>query len=88
VRRAVLLIYATAVVYFFYAPWNYLPLGALLLRRRTDRQGFTTSNTESRGRPPLIQETPGAPNGHHANVVENQTVGGAGLRQGLPRQPT
>jgi hypothetical protein len=28
-RRLFLLIYATAVVYFFYAPWNYLFLGAL-----------------------------------------------------------
>jgi hypothetical protein len=28
-RRLFLLIYETAVVYFFYAPWNYLFLGAL-----------------------------------------------------------
>jgi hypothetical protein len=28
-RRLFLLIYATAVLYFFYAPWNYLFLGAL-----------------------------------------------------------
>jgi hypothetical protein len=31
-RRVLLLIYATTVVYFFYAPWNYLLLAALLLR--------------------------------------------------------
>jgi hypothetical protein len=29
-RRFLVLIYATAVVYFFYAPWNYLLLGVLL----------------------------------------------------------
>jgi hypothetical protein len=29
-RRFLLLIYATAVVYFFYAPWNYVFLGVLL----------------------------------------------------------
>jgi hypothetical protein len=34
VRRAVVLIYATAVAYFFYAPWNYVLLGVLLLRRQ------------------------------------------------------
>jgi hypothetical protein len=28
-----LLIYATIVVYFFYAPWNYLLLAALFFRR-------------------------------------------------------
>jgi hypothetical protein len=33
-RRFLLLIYATAVLYFFYAPWNYLFLAALLLRRQ------------------------------------------------------
>jgi hypothetical protein len=32
-RHFFVLIYATAVVYFFYAPWNHLLLAALLLRR-------------------------------------------------------
>jgi hypothetical protein len=31
-RRFLLLLYATATVYFFYAPWNYLLLAALLFR--------------------------------------------------------
>jgi len=35
-RHFFMLIYATAVVYFFYAPWNYVSLGVLLLRRRTN----------------------------------------------------
>jgi hypothetical protein len=35
-RRLLLLIYATAVAYFFYAPWNYFLLGVLLLRARPD----------------------------------------------------
>jgi len=30
-RRFLLLIYATGAAYFFYAPWDYLLLGALLL---------------------------------------------------------
>jgi hypothetical protein len=32
-RRFFVLIYATAAAYFLYAPWNYLFLGVLLLRR-------------------------------------------------------
>jgi hypothetical protein len=32
-----LLIYATAVVYFFYAPWNYFLLGLLLLRLQSTK---------------------------------------------------
>lgn len=28
-RRLLLLIYATAVIYFFFVPWNYLLLAAL-----------------------------------------------------------
>jgi hypothetical protein len=39
VRRVGVLIYATAVVYFFYAPWNYLFLGALLMRRQGRNEG-------------------------------------------------
>jgi hypothetical protein len=35
-RCFLVLIYATAVVYFFYAPWNYFLLGVLLLRARPD----------------------------------------------------
>jgi hypothetical protein len=36
VRRGGVLIYETAVVYFLFAPWNYLLLAVLLFRRRTD----------------------------------------------------
>jgi hypothetical protein len=35
-RRFCALIYATAVVYFLYAPWNYLLVAVLLFHRRTD----------------------------------------------------
>jgi hypothetical protein len=41
-RRLLLLIYATAVVYFFYAPWNYLLLAALLFRLKTPNDEFGT----------------------------------------------
>jgi hypothetical protein len=34
-RRLCVLIYAAAIIYFLYAPWNYLLLAVLLFRRRT-----------------------------------------------------
>jgi hypothetical protein len=37
VRRVGVLIYATAVVYFFFAPWNYFLLGLLLLRLKSTK---------------------------------------------------
>jgi hypothetical protein len=39
VRRVGVLIYATAVVYFFFAPWNYFLLGLLLLRLQSTKNG-------------------------------------------------
>jgi hypothetical protein len=36
-RRGILLLYATAVLYFFYAPWNYFLLGILLLKRQSTK---------------------------------------------------
>jgi hypothetical protein len=34
-RRAGVLICATVAIYFFYAPWNYVLLGILLLRQKS-----------------------------------------------------
>jgi hypothetical protein len=36
-RRGTLLLYATAVVYFFYAPWNSFLLGILLLGKQSTK---------------------------------------------------
>jgi hypothetical protein len=44
-RRLLWLIYATAVVYFFYAPWNYFLLGILLLRQQSTKIGVDVSRT-------------------------------------------
>jgi hypothetical protein len=43
-RRVGVLIYATAVIYFMYAPWNYVLLGILLLKRKSTKISVDVAN--------------------------------------------